>query len=127
MFQSHTMHLTLRVKRSLIMKEVYPNEIATEIAKSAVGRIDCFGKSSIEVAVCAVGAVIDGAGNYELECRGDRIAYQDQYRLEMMKHFHHLVGLLREAGVVNDCPREEVEDEICDSEYIARKEANMGA
>ena len=84
------------------MKQFSPYQNAIDCAQSAVGSVDCWGKSPIEVAVCAVGAVIDSSGWVELDNQAERCEYHTQYRKEMRKHFEHLVMRLREAGVLVD-------------------------
>ena len=84
------------------MKQFSPYQNAIDCADRAVGAVDCWGKSPIEVALCAVGAVIDASGWVELDNQAEREEYHSQYRKEMTKHFEHLVMRLREAGVLVD-------------------------
>jgi hypothetical protein len=99
-FNPIRLHLTLRVGLDIIMKEFSPQENAIDQADRAVGSIDCWGKSPIQVALCAVGAVIDASGWVELGGADERCEYHTAYRKELTKHLAHLVMRLREAGVL---------------------------
>ncbi len=106
MFQSLTMHLTLRVGLDIIMNESTPEGMALRCALNAIGQVEWIGKLPIHIQMERLSAVIQMTAStfqqsiVESWDVREKNVFQAALASRVMDEFIRLEQMLRERGII---------------------------